>query len=345
MNRPTLPYPVTFVVKYPQRWTELFEASMPDFDSLHTRIQTYEDCWIILTYLYLKQRNIDVSIADRFIPGEICVVSSPDLAIRDLTFNSFVVGCRSDSFDPPLCDVAIVQNKANLESATDILIPHWTQPGLIPRLKERGNTIKNIAYKGDEVNLYEPFCSAEFQQELEKLGVILKINGRPRNEPVMWHDYRTDDLVLAVRDLTERDALAKPASKLVNAWTAGVPAMLGPEPAFRDLVQSELDYIEVKTPRAALEAIQQLKGQPERYQQMILNGLRRAEKFTVDNIAEQWYQALAGSIANQYKQWRRKTLISRTSAFALRSIQHKVACRRLAEDHLHGHRIISGQSC
>jgi hypothetical protein len=48
----------------------------------------------------------------------------------------------------------------------------------------------------------------------------------------MWHDYSTDDLVLAVRDLTEKDALVKPASKLVNAWIAGVPALLGPEPAF-----------------------------------------------------------------------------------------------------------------
>jgi hypothetical protein len=342
----SLPYPVTFVVRYPERWNELFESSEPsilDPDSLHTRIQTNEDCWIILTYLYLKRRNLNVSISDKFTPGEICIVSSLDFGIRDLTFDSFVVGCRGDGFKPALCDCTIVQNKANLNSATDILIPLWPQPGLIPRLTERGNTIENLVFKGGDVNLYKTFRSAEFQQELEKLGVTLRINGRPDNGPVRWNDYSTDDLVLAVRDLTEKDALVKPASKLVNAWAAGVPALLGPEPAFRDLRRSKLDYIEVKTPQAVLEAIQKLNARPELYQQMVTNGLQRAKEFSVETIIEQWQQALAGPIAKQYKQWRSKNQISNMATFALRAIKHKVECRRADYHRLHGYRIISGQ--
>lgn len=342
----SLPYSVNFVVRYPERWPELFESaesSIPEPSSLCTRIQTNEDCWIVLTYLYLKRRNLNVSISDCFIPGEICIVSSLDFGIRDLTFTSFVVGCRGDGFKPALCDFAIVQNQANLESVTDILIPLWAQPGLIPRLKERGNTIENIVFKGSEVNLYETFRSAEFQRELGKLGVKLVINGRPENGPVAWHNYSTDDLVLAVRDLTEKDALVKPASKLVNAWTAGVPALLGPEPAFRDLRQSEQDYIEVKTPEAVLEAIQQLKAQPEMYQQMVVNGLQRAQEFTVENITEQWCQALAGPIAETYKRWKQRTQIMRAAMFVPRIIGYKVACRRATYNRFHGYRIISGQ--
>lgn len=346
MTCSSFPYPVNFVVGYPERWPELFgstESSIPDPSSLCTRIQTNEECWIILTYLYLERKGLNVSISDRFIPGKICIASSLDFSVRDLTFNSFVVGCRSDGFRPALCDFTIVQNKANLESETDILIPHWPQPGLIPRLKERGSTIENIVFKGSEVNLYESFRSTEFKRELEKLGVKLIINGRPENGPVTWQDYSTNDLVLAVRDLTEKDALMKPASKLVNAWIASVPALLGPEPAFRDLRQSELDYIEVKTPKDALEAIQQLKSQPSLYQQMVVNGLQRAEEFTVEKITEQWCQALAGPIAENYKLWKQRTQIMRIAAFVPRIVEHRVACRRAAHNRFHGYRIISGQ--
>ncbi|WP_297085881.1 glycosyltransferase [Thermoleptolyngbya sp. C42_A2020_037] len=337
---------MNFVVKYSEKWSDLFrspESSIPDPNTLCTRIQTLEDCWVVLTYLHLKRRNLNVFISDRFIPGEICVVSSPDLGIRDLTFNSFMVGCRGDGSKPVLCDMAIVQNRANVESAADIFIPHWPQPGLIPRLKERGSTIENVVFNGYEINLYAPFCSSEFQRELENLGVKLVINGSPENGPVMWHDYSTNDLVLAVRDLTEKDALGKPASKLVNAWIAGVPALLGPEPAFRDLRQSELDYIEVKTPEAVLEAIQKLKAQPETYQKMVLNGFRRAQEFSVDNIAEQWCQALSGPVAENYERWKQSNQVMHAVAFVPKIFRHKVASREAAYNRFHGYRIVSGR--
>ena len=345
INVLSLPYPVTFVVRNPERWPELFQASetsIPEPNSLHSRIQSNEDCWIIVTYLYLKQKHLNVSISDRFIPGEICVVSSQDLGIKERTFNSFVVGCRGDGFQPPLCDFTVVQNKACLDdSETDIFIPIWPQPGLIPRLKERGSTIENIVFKGDEINLYESFRSPEFKRELEKLGVTLRINGKRENEPVMWHDYSTDDLVLAVRDLTEKDALVKPASKLVNAWIAGVPALLGPEPAFREQRQSDLDYIEVTTPQAVLEAVKLLKSQPELYQKMVANGHKRAEDFTTEKMIQRWYEFLAGPVADGYKRWSKRTQVSRMAEFSLRSIQHKIARRKAAYDRVHGYRPIS----
>lgn len=270
------------------------------------------------------------------------MVSSQDLGIKDRTFNSFVVGCRGDGSQPTLCDFTVVQNKVGVDSETDIFIPIWPQPGLIPRRSERGSTIENIVFKGDEINLYEPFRSPEFKQELEKLGVKLRINGKPKNEPVMWHDYSTDDLVLAVRDLTEKDALVKPASKLVNAWIAGVPALLGPEPAFGEQRQSDLDYIEVTTPEAALEAVKLLKSQPELYQKIIANGLKRAEDFTTEKMIQRWYELLAGPVADRYKHWLERNQVSRMAEFSLRSIQHKIAYRKAAYNRHHGYRPVSG---
>jgi hypothetical protein len=346
INVLSLPYPVTFVVRHPELWPEIFQASetsIPDPNSLHSRIKSNEDCWIILTYLYLKQKHLNVSISDRFIPGEICVVTSQDVGIKDRTFNSFVVGCRGDGFPPRLCEITVVQNKACVEdSKTDIFIPIWPQPALIPRLKERGSTIENIVYKGGEINLYESFCSPEFKRELEKLGVTLRINGKPENEPLMWNDYSTDDLVLAVRDLTEKDVLVKPASKLVNSWIAGVPALLGPEPAFREQRQSDLDYIEVTTPQAVFEAIKLLKSQPELYQKMVANAHKRAEDFTTGKMIQRWYEFLAGPVADGYKRWLKRTQVSRMAEFSLRSIHHKIASRKATYDRLHGYRPISG---
>lgn len=343
---PPLPFPVTFVCNYPQKWSELFLSSsdsLPNPKEIHSRIITNEDCWIVLTYLYLKQRHLNVSISDRFLPGEICVVSSIDFRIRHKTFSSYVVGCRSDGHKPVLCNFAIVQNQANVESETDILIPHWPQPGLIPRNQERGNRIENLVFKGHEGNLYEAFRSPEFIQELEDLGVRLVISPKPKNQPVQWHDYSDADLVIAVRDLPQKDYLVKPASKLVNAWTAGVPALLGPEPAFSQLRRSPLDYIEIRTPQQAINAIRRLKQEPSLYQQMIANGLKRSQDFTVDRIAQQWHDVLRGPIAQRYSLWHKRTQASRIGEFVINAFLNQVARAKANYYRHHGYRPISGK--
>ena len=340
-----LPFPVTFVCNYPQKWSELFllPPSLPDPNKIHSRIITNEDCWIILTYLYLKQRHLNVSISDRFVPGEICVVSSIDFRLRQKTFSSYVVGCRSDGHKPVLCNFAIVQNQANVESKTDVLIPHWPQPGLIPRNQERGNRIENLVFKGHEGNLYEAFRSPEFVRELEKLGVRLVISPKPDNQPVQWHDYSDADLVIAVRDLPQKDYFVKPASKLVNAWMAGVPALLGPEPAFVQLRRDPLDFMEVTTPQQAIDAIRRLKKEPSLYQQMIANGLERSQAFTTDSIAQQWHDVLSGTVAQRYSQWCQRTQVSRMGEFAINAFRNQVA-RATANYHRHhGYRPISGK--
>ncbi|AFY35741.1 glycosyltransferase [Calothrix sp. PCC 7507] len=341
-----LPFPVTFFCHDPKRWPELFsgnEEIIPDPDTIHRRITHNEDCWIILTYLQLKQRGLNVHLSDRFIPQTICVASTLDFGARYKTFSSFIVGCRGDGFKPALSDFTIVQNKAQIESETEVLIPLWPQPGLIPRSPKRGNDIKNVVFKGWGNNLYESFRSPEFCQALEEIGVQLVVSSPLTNETVEWHDYSDADLVLAVRDLTEQDALVKPASKLINAWLAGVPALLGPEPAFRDLRRSPLDYIEVKTPEEVLDAIRRLQQDPHLYQQMVENGLKRAEEFTIDCIAQQWRDVLAGPVAQRYTRWRQRTSISRIGEFALRLFQQKIAISKADYHRHHGYRIISGK--
>lgn len=122
----------------------------------------------------------------------------------------------------------------------------------------------------------------------------------------MWHDYRHADVVLAVRNLTAKDALAKPASKLVNAWLAGVPAILGPEPAYREIRRSDLDYIEVKTAQEALDALARLRSTPGLYQAMVENGRKRGADFTEPATVRRWVDLLDGPVHEAYCAWQRR---------------------------------------
>jgi len=130
-----------------------------------------------------------------------------------------------------ICHHTIVQNPHNLLSPTDHLVQHWLQPGLIPRDVSRGSRLETIVYMGGSINLWSAFWDPSFESGLGELGVSFRINEHPAN----FHDFRDCDVTLTVRDLTESDYFAKPASKLVNTWHAGVPALLGPEPAFQAL--------------------------------------------------------------------------------------------------------------
>jgi hypothetical protein len=332
-----LPFPVTFVSLESASWPELFSSNEtlldPDMVSSR-RLGGIDSCWVILTYLHLKHRNLNVRLSDHFIPGEICVVSAPNyFPTLHYTSTSFVVGARGDGTRPAVCHFAISQNQFCVKAETDAFIPHWPQPGLVPRMQERGNRIETLVFKGDE--LAEEFRTPEFHRVLEQVGVKFLVNGKPKDGPINWYDYSHADLVLAVRD---HFAVMKPASKLINAWHAGVPALLGPEPAFRELRQSPLDYIEVNSPQDVLDAIRRLQQNPDLYQQMIENGLKRAADFTNDRIAQRWRDVLAGPVAERYSHWRQQSQLDHQVQMQLKTLQqHIIWKKEKFGDFLTGH--------
>jgi hypothetical protein len=107
---------------------------------------------------------------------------------------------------------------------------------------------------------------------------------------------------VAVRPNTSDPYCHKPASKLVNAWRAGVPALLGPEYAYRSLRRSELDYFEVTSADAAIEALRRLQASPGLFGDVVQNGLARAKDFEYDRIIEQWAHLLFEVVVPRYLQ-------------------------------------------
>ena len=342
-----LPYPVYFVTKNQNVWQDVIAGNTQPFvEDLHHRFVDANDSWSTQPYLQLKQRGLNVELVSSIIPGKICIVTYEDLAIKDFPFNSYVVGCRHDRGRPEICEQRIVQNPLNVIDETDHYLPHWPQPGLKPRNRvHRGAKLKNVVYKGRLLNLAKPFQEKGFLEQLNQLGMQLLTSPEQSNQERVKDssNYTNADVVLAVRNSTEYDLSIKPPSKLINAWLAGTPALLGPEPAYQHLRKSELDYIEVRSPVEVIEALKRLKNNPDLYLAMIENGQKRAQEFTPDKIALQWRNLLAGEIARGYEQWCQQSRLYKTFGrplkFVERALKHKRE-RQYFLTHIHnGHRL------
>ncbi|NJN01339.1 MAG: glycosyltransferase family 1 protein [Leptolyngbyaceae cyanobacterium SL_1_1] len=265
--------------------------------------------WALQTFLYLKRKGLDVHLTSNYVPNQICIVPYDFLSTRGFISNAYVVACQYDRGRPQICHQRIVQNKLNVIDKTDHFIPHWPQPNLIPRDPSRGFALKNLGYKGREYNLASPFKQPDFLKQLEAMEIALSFsnsNSDLRGAWQDWNSYQEIDVILAVRNSPPYHLDFKPASKLVNAWMAGCPALLGPEPAYQQLRQSELDYIEVQNPDDIISALQRLKQDSSLYEAMVKNGLHRAKEFTPDKICDRWQDVLAGPITQGYEQWRQE---------------------------------------
>jgi hypothetical protein len=111
-------------------------------------------------------------------------------------------------------------------------------------------------------------------------------------------------VVLAVRRFQGVDDFAwKPATKLYNAWHAGVPAVLGRESAYRAEWKSELDYWEVDTVEEALDALKKLRDDVALRRAMVENGKQRSQETEPQVLAQQWMQFLTEVAVPAYHTW------------------------------------------
>jgi glycosyltransferase involved in cell wall biosynthesis len=221
----------------------------------------------------------------------------------------------------------VTQNPTGVLNKNDHLIYHWPQPGLIARHSDRGDQIQNVVYRGTMNNLWAPLQAPEFTQRLAELGVqfICDNNDDQPNQDRcrLWQDYSNADLVLAMRDLTVYDERIKPATKLANAWLAGVPAILGPESAYQDLRTDDLDYIEARSCDDVVNAVRRLKENPSLYRAMRERAAERAPKFTADAVAKLWRDTLAGPVTDGYRKWSQQSSATRLLKAAVR---HPLVC-------------------
>jgi hypothetical protein len=251
--------------------------------------------WIFQTYLRLREPlstlGYAVDFSDELVPGAVNVAHRDSL--NDwLTpyFKFYIVGIRADRPAVKMCDWEIVQNGLGRERHHTSHIPHWPQPGLKPRESSRATRIENAGYFGRTGTTSPWLQSEEFRAQLSGMGVTFEIH---END---WSDYSTVDLVIAHRLESASMLLQKPASKLINAWLAGAPALLNDEPAFREMRESSLDYLVIDSAADTYAAVAQLKSHPQLYEAMVRNGERRGRQFSVDAVRRRWLDCLENEI-------------------------------------------------
>ncbi|MBE9158333.1 glycosyltransferase family 1 protein [Nodosilinea sp. LEGE 06152] len=339
MKLEPLKYPVYFLTKDVDRWQHLFNAdfSTIDLDTELRKVASGNDIWGVQTYLQLKSRGLNVHLVPRPIRGQICIAPYHFLYIKDFAFHSYMVGSQLDSARPEICEQRTVLSPACLHTQDDYFIPQWPQTNLIPRDQSRGTRLEILDFKGDvQYNLAKPFQSPEFLASLEKLGIqFVHSSTDPVQRLIDFADYSRSDAVIAVRNITNTDLKLKPPTKLINAWHGGCPAILGPEPSFQALRQSELDYFEVHSPEDAIAALQKLKEMPNLYQAVVENGFMRAQEYTADRISAKWYDLLQGPITWGYERWLRQSLVEKTVGRPLKFVKRTLAHREAIRDYLH----------
>lgn len=314
---------VVFVSRHAAAWRE-FAGSLPEPGEVAPQIAAQGGVagWILQTFLFLKRRGNNVALSDVLPPGGIAILHCDDLGLRSYRLDTFTVVVRADRPVVDLCDLQVVQNPRGVKSQSDIFIPYWTQPGLIPRDETRGDRVERVGFVGRARNLAEVFRDGIFEQGLRELGVEFVVREKS------WWDYSDLDIVLGVRDGRESFLDAKPASKLVNAWMAGCPAVLGSESAFEALRRSDLDFCCVADVTEALAAIRELKEDPGRYRAMVENAKRRRLDFTSERISEAWEAALQGPVKNGYADWLKSGRLRRALRFGRRALLARVIGRR-----------------
>jgi len=261
--------------------------------------------WNVQTVLRLREAGYKVDLGMN-LPQEGIVVMLPEPGrwrsfceeySHALHKDLLIVTIRADlvGFRTSIADAEIVQNPYFADEKRVFHVPHWTQPGLIPRDTSRPPEVQVVAFKGHWSNLDDNVVTPRLRRYFASRGIEFRVEDASdmyTAEP--WHDYQDVDVVLAVREPWSIDKRCrdKPATKLMNAWLAGVPALLGPEYAFRARREGPLDYIEVHSDIDVIEALERFREDPTLYEAMARRALKRSREVTPEKTTERWAEVL-----------------------------------------------------
>ena len=184
--------------------------------------------------------------------------------------------------------------------------PPPMHPQLTPRSPARGAQSETVAFIGAEKNLEAEFRSAEFKEQMTRLGMKFMVV----DDPSKMTDYSGIDAILAVRNLGQKIS-HKPAQKLINAWRAGVPALLGYEVGYRELKHSNLDYLEVNSADDVLAGLKRLLDDVEFREVVVQNGLLKARAYTVSEIQVMWGDLFRDRIIPASQVWENQPPLNR----------------------------------
>jgi hypothetical protein len=192
---------------------------------------------------------------------------------------------------------------------------------LIPRNPNRGEKFENVAFMGVEESLSPELRSECFYAEVQQLG----LRWLPIYDKAKWPDYSEVDAVVALRAHGDPAINRKPATKLYNAWLAGVPAILGAESAFQHEGNPGYDYLEASSMAEVIGALQQLRDDVGLRRAIFERGCARARSLTSAKLCVQWIDLIENKLQPLYERWRAMAWWRRAAFFRLKRSQMRIA--------------------
>ena len=238
----------------------LFSETGADFARTYRGLEKGDS--IVVPFYALRDAGFDVHLVPTVRPGRCNVLHYCDRWTPDL-FKLKKATSRCVLAAPGRAARAKVET-AGGETLDEL--PHFPRPSRLPRSDARGDDVSAVLLVGAAFD--DDFCRC-----LESMGVDVS-----RDDA----SYERVDLVLAILDDVQ-DAVV-----LVDAWRAGVPALLGDARVYSDLRDSPLDYFEVDDADDCLEAVDVLMRDKALYAAMRKRARDRAADYTAAVCAAKW---------------------------------------------------------
>jgi hypothetical protein len=275
--------------------------------------------WIYRTWIALVHAGSRVELVHE-LPDDGAVIAlagtlSPQIQNRATLF---VAAVAADGLPHAAADLHILQNAAHARRMPrSVFQPHWPQPGLLRRDDKRGETFRSVAFFGTGNNLAPELQTPGWAEALSReTGCVFEIRGAER-----WHDYSDVDAVIAVRDFRGGRQLHKPATKLYNAWLAGVPFIGGSDSAYAAEGSPGRDYLVARSPEEVLSHLRKLKHNPSLRASLVGQGMKKGTNYTVEAVTERWRKLVEETIPEAAaRRARRAPWLNRCRAAAMRGV-------------------------
>lgn len=270
--------------------------------------------WTVQTYLKLQEAGFACQLTDQ-LPEEGIVLFHTN-ATRGANIQPgpkrLLICLKAEATLCAQAQFHVVQNPYETSRSLGChFIPHWPQPGLKSRLSERQNRFENIAFLGHRDSLVAELMEPNWEKQLQQRGLnwLSVINTNTWNShqiiDTRWNDYQHIDAIVAVRQFHLRRPRyrSKPATKLYNAWLAGVPAILGCELAYRAEGNAGVDYLEANSMAKLLTCIDRLQQDVVFRTKLVKKGQIRSIHYTPEVITQRWQQFLSQVAVPAYQDW------------------------------------------
>jgi hypothetical protein len=173
-----LPAKVHFVCPQHLLWPELHDGQNAVIapEIIAQRSISGLDCWIIRTFYELRAVVENVSIGPASRPDAINICEPITFGRKNRMTLDFLVSAVHDQYPSGLANCHIVQNASYKAAGRPMAsVPHWPQPGIIPRDKGRETKVERVSFKGYWINLDEGFRSQAFTDQLSSMGIVLDL--------------------------------------------------------------------------------------------------------------------------------------------------------------------------